>query len=573
MNNTLLLSDCIDEFKSKNSLNLKNDDIFELFSLFQITKKLNLTYDDIETAIVDGGKDGGIDVFFILLDDCPINSEDEIDQFEFDENSSLKVLIGQCKNGNSFKEDIVDKIFITIDRLFNLDVQIEDLNSEFNDHVVEKTDWFRKVWRKATRKGASITIDYFYSCIANEINESDNFRRKKNQILEKTNSLIHNSKSTFDIYSSCELLKFYYSKPEEEIALKLKELPLSVNYRDGSIGYIGVAQIPDYLSFVKDEDGVLRETIFEENVRHYQGDVDVNKKIQTTLNGDFERDFWWLNNGITIIASDVRQHHKELTLKGVQIVNGLQTSYTIGKHYESVNTDDRSVLIKIIKCTDKSTIDNIISATNRQTAINPALLRATDDIQRKIELFFEQKGYFYDRRKNFYKNQGKSASKIFSIQATAQAIHSIINFKPDEARSKPTTLIKTPESYENIFKKDISFEVFFNCCLISRKVTDYIKTVIIEKSEKSLARMFSHHIFRIVPSLILENSHCSSSNIKDLDIELVNKTVINESFLFVKNCIDEFIKESKTQNINSISKSGLFADFLSKQLIAQYVQT
>ena len=120
MNNTLILNDCIDEFKNENSLLLDSDDIFELFSLSQITKKLNLTYDDIDSAIVDGGQDGGIDVFLILLDDCPINSEDEITEFEFDENSSLKVLIGQCKNGNSFSEGVVDKIFITIDRLFCL---------------------------------------------------------------------------------------------------------------------------------------------------------------------------------------------------------------------------------------------------------------------------------------------------------------------------------------------------------------------------------------------------------------------------------------------------------------------
>ena len=98
-----------------------------------------------------------------------------------------------------------------------------------------------------------------------------------------------------------------------------------------------------YHSFLIDEDQNLRENIFENNIRHYQGDVDVNQMIQNTLINDYERDFWWLNNGITIIASNVGQFGKSLTLEDVQIVNGLQTSFTIGKYYQPKDKEDRSI--------------------------------------------------------------------------------------------------------------------------------------------------------------------------------------------------------------------------------------
>lgn len=570
MNNTILLQDCIDEFKNQHSISLSDDDTFEFFSLAQITKKMNITYDEIDNAIVDGNLDGGIDIFMIQIDDNPLTSSDELDQLEFSEASEVKVLIGQCKNVKHFREEVLDKIFITIERIYDLEVDVSTLSSDFNGMLCEKIDLFRKVWRLAARKGSQIHIEYFYSCVANETNESDNFKRKKAQILQKTKKEIGDCETTFNVFSAADMLSFYRSKPEVEIDLKLKDLPLSVNYGGDSIGYIGAVMIPDYLAFVTDSEGIVRENIFEENVRHYQGDVEVNKKIQNTLNNDFEKDFWWLNNGITIIASDVRQHHKELTLKGAQIVNGLQTSYTIGKHYEKKDDDQRSVLVKVIKSNDKDTIDNIISATNRQTAINPALLRATDDIQRKIEMFFESKDFYYDRRKNFYKNQGKPANKIFSIQSTAQAIHAILNFKPDESRSKPTTLIKKQDSYNNIFKDGVKFNVFLNCCLIGRSVNEYIKSKLTQKEEKSLARMFSHHIYRVCPAFILNKSHFSNGDLDDLDLSKLDNSLILESFNFVKESIHKFKEESKTQNINSISKSGKFADFLSKELQKKY---
>lgn len=316
----------------------------------------------------------------------------------------------------------------------------------------------------------------------------------------------------------------------------------------------------------------MRESIFEENIRHFQGDVDVNKKILETLSGDMERDFWWLNNGITIIASNVGQIGKTLVLKDPQIVNGLQTSYTIGKFYEpdAMKCDSRAILVKIIVSSDKQTIDKIISATNRQNPVNPALLRATDDIQRKIELYFYNKGYYYDRRKNYYKNQGKPSSKIFSIQGAAQAIHAIINYKPGESRAKPTSLMKTEESYNAIFSEGLDFEAYLNCCLISRKVSDFIKNHLLEKPEKSFARLFSHHIYRVVPSFLLKKSHANKSGISKIKIEEVDNQIIEDSLELIKICVEEHKLDSKTQNTTSISKSGKFDEHLSKKLISKF---
>ncbi|MGV7710887.1 AIPR family protein, partial [Mycobacterium kansasii] len=87
----------------------------------------------------------------------------------------------------------------------------------------------------------------------------------------------------------------------------------------------------------------------------------------------------------------------------VQVVNGLQTSHTVFEVLQGAAEDhpalDRSVLVRILVTDDASTRDRVIRATNRQTSVPAASLRATDEIQRDIEAFFHPHGWFYDRRK------------------------------------------------------------------------------------------------------------------------------------------------------------------------------
>jgi hypothetical protein len=79
---------------------------------------------------------------------------------------------------------------------------------------------------------------------------------------------------------------------------------------------------------------------------------------------------------------------KKLAIENVQIVNGLQTSYSIFNSHNGDTTDERSVLVKVIINNNKETIDNIIASTNSQNPVSATLLRATESTQRNLEIFF-----------------------------------------------------------------------------------------------------------------------------------------------------------------------------------------
>lgn len=560
-NNTIILNGCISQFKKDNELTLKDSELFEVFTATQLTKRMELSYEEVEDAIIDGGNDGGLDSFFILLDEQVITSEEELDSITITANSLLDIRIIQSKTEKTFTETTLDKLITSAPNLYDLELSDHALLVRFNTSLVQKILTFRVAWQAAVQKNAKIHITYYYACQANEVQVVPAFEEKVKQLVDQTTRKVIGAEVAFQLLSARELLGLYNKTTSRKLELQFKETPISVSYDTECIGYLGVVELSNYFNFLVDQDGVLHENIFESNIRHYQGDVEVNRQIQNTLLSDRKRDFWWLNNGITIIASKVGQYGKTLMLENAQVVNGLQTSYTIGKNYSVDKSDSRSILVKVIESVEKETIDQIISATNNQNKVSSTLLRATDVTQRSIELFFLNKGLYYDRRKNFYKNQGKPVAKIFSIQFTAQAIETIVNRSPSTARSKPTTLIKEEKSYKNIFDPNVNFTVYLNCCLLVQKTIDFIKNKI-TSAEKPLARNFKYHLARIVTSQFLKKADYTNTDLEKVDLEKIDDTILHEAYSLLLIIIKKYQDQNKNENIINIAKSNKFTDNL-----------
>jgi AIPR protein len=87
----------------------------------------------------------------------------------------------------------------------------------------------------------------------------------------------------------------------------------------------------------------LLDEIFEENVRDYEGATVINRVIANTLHqGDTAViDFWWLNNGVTIIGNRVGSSGKRLELEDPQIVNGLQSSKEVYSYFQSISRNSQ----------------------------------------------------------------------------------------------------------------------------------------------------------------------------------------------------------------------------------------
>jgi hypothetical protein len=67
--------------------------------------------------------------------------------------------------------------------------------------------------------------------------------------------------------------------------------------------------------------------------------VEINKEISESLADPAAPEFWWLNNGVTVICSRASPTGKTFLLDDVQIVNGLPTSVTIHQYLADAAED------------------------------------------------------------------------------------------------------------------------------------------------------------------------------------------------------------------------------------------
>lgn len=470
-NDQIILEQILKDKKSELGIDINDADFFELYSASEILKDYDVTYDDIEYGIVGNGGDGGIDSIFTFING-ELQKEDTQLNTQVRKNH-IELVIIQSKTSATFKEDAIIKFRETIQDLFDLGNDLENFKNRYNSLLLEKIDLFRNSYSTLAKTFPTILIKFFYVTQGVDADTHHNVIDKASKLRHDIHRLFSGSICEFNFIGATTLLEMSRNIPASSRTLEISEQPISTSA--GS--YICLASLTNYYEFVSDN-GSLARSIFESNVRDYQGSVTVNTGIRLTLQNMNSDDFWYLNNGVTIITPKAVSAGKQLTIEDPQIVNGLQTSHEIYRHFsnaESAKDDKRSILIRIICEENEEARDRIIRATNSQTAILPASLRSSDEIHRNIEDYLKANDFYYDRKKNFYKNLGKPSSKIISIAYLAQAMMTIILFRPDSARARPSTLINSDTEYKKIFSLDISIDTYLKAILIIKATESFLK--------------------------------------------------------------------------------------------------
>lgn len=245
--------------------------------------------------------------------------------------------------------------------------------------------------------------------------------------------------------------------------------------------------INEYLQFITSDDQ-LRTSLFESNVRDYQGNVAVNEAIENTLLHPSAEDFWWLNNGITIVTEKATADMKAITLSEPQIVNGLQTSQKIFDYFLSnrpkAESDGREILLRIIKAPTVESHDAIIRATNSQTTIPQAYLWATSQIHRDIESYFRSKELYYDRRKNSWRREGFPFAKVVGITELAQSVAAVLRQEPDHARARPARYF-AKKYHSTIFASKYKLDMYVVCARLKKQATLFLRGVEKDKEHRN----------------------------------------------------------------------------------------
>ncbi|MDQ7839235.1 MAG: AIPR family protein [Thermodesulfobacteriota bacterium] len=447
---------------------------FEIFTAEQILKDYDLSYDEIESGNIGGGGDGGIDSFYLFVNGELIQEDSDFSEMKLKKNITIELYIIQSKISHGFSEAAIDKYISATDELFDLSQTITDLKTVYNKSLLETIERFRSIYQNLASKFPQLHMHYFYATLGDEVHP--NVQRKVDKLKDVIKKHFSAAAFTFEFLGASELLMLARRTPSNSYVLNLSENPISAT---GAVAFVCLVSLKDFFKFITDSQGHLIRYIFEANVRDYQGKTEVNDQIQTSLQDQSSEDFWWLNNGITILSSRATQSGKALTIENPEIVNGLQTSTEIYNYFKKYNTENekRNLQIRVIVPNEPESRDRIIKATNSQTIIPPASLRATDKIHRDIEEYLKPFGLYYDRRKNYYKNEGKQINRIISIPQMAQAVMAISLKRPDMARARPSSLIKRDEEYINLFDSRQPIEIYRACAELMKQVEAFLNNL------------------------------------------------------------------------------------------------
>lgn len=498
---------------------LSDQEYFEVFCAEQITKDFGLSYDEIQSGIVDGEHDGGVDSIYAF-----VNGEliyEDFDTTPFKKDVKIELHIIQSKTSGGFSETPLNRLISVTRHLLKLDADYTVL-TQYNSAVKAAMDNFRVSYRHLAAKFPTLKIYYYYASKRADSHIHENLIIKAGELRTVAMELFTDADVTVEFIGARKLLELARRRPKTSYDLKVTKSLSSAN------GYIVLSSLVDYNSFLKGGTDQARAELFESNVRDFQGDTEVNAEIGNTLQNEKIVDFWWMNNGVTILASRATLNGDIVTIENPQIVNGLQSSTQIARYFQNSKlADQRSVMIKIVSSEDEETRDKIIKATNSQNAVQPATLRATDKIKRDIEETLKATGLFYDRRKNYYKNEGKPADKIISIPLMAQAVMSIILGRPDTARARPSSLIKDNSVYTSVFSETLPVGLYSNAGLAVRIVDRVLKSRS-EMTPRDRSNMRFYVLFWLICSLTKSTSP-TAEQVSKLDIKTLDENLVESA--------------------------------------------
>ena len=556
-NNQILIRECIKQEHEEYDPNLSEDSYFELFCASQILKNYDLDDDELIHGITDGPNDGGCDGMYVFLNN-DLLTEDQIDNLSSPKGSSLRLVIMQAKNTTGFGEDAIMKWKTVVQNLMDMSSNIDDYQDRYSDPVRSGFMLFRDALTKLIRNQIKVQIQFFYTTLAVEVHP--NTKAQADELIGVVTGLYPSAKVEVSFVGADELMSFYNSEAELSVSLKFADQPIALGRNDE---FVALVDLPTYFDFITDDAGNLKSRFFEANVRDYQGKNSVNASIAESLRTDAEEDFWWLNNGVTILSEKVTPiTTKELLITNPEIVNGLQTSTEIYNYFTDNPTkkekDTRHLLVRILVPANEKSRDNIIFATNNQTNIPKSSLRVTDTIHLQIEMFFKSRGLYYDRRKNYYKNQKKKTADIVGVSFLAQCMISLFLRKPDFARARPSTLLTDDETYQFLYERNQDLEVFYKTALLGKRIQEYLKRIV-ELSAAERSDILFYLLYGIVASVLGKN-RITFTDIKKMEIEEITDVLIGKA-------MDPIYKRYKELGGNGrVAKSSGFVDEIDKLL-------
>ncbi len=414
---------------------LNDDDrkVSRAFVLLAVATYLSIELSEAQSILTDGGSDAGIDAIYVG-DISDLELPVTIFQGKYKKNLDID---------SNFPANEVQKVISTIWTIFDRDKDIGTINPTLKAEIEEIR---------------SLISDGYIPIVKVVLfNNGLTWNAEGQQHLANAN--FPREQVDFEYINHENIVDFIQSTKGIKAFLKLtgESFVENFNFKRVLIGKVNVTEIANL--FRNHGEGLL-----EKNIRRYLGlnRNRVNEAIQETLLGDKKDNFYFKNNGITMVCrkfsyNALQEKNWDVIADDLQIINGGQTCKTIEQTItanEDNNFSQVYVLIRLYELSDEQSNDELINeitlATNSQNPVDLSDLRSNDIIQRTLETDIRLLGYNYRRKKDI----ASTNESIIPLSVAAQAIYAIWKEKPHVAKFKRKELFGS--LYNDVFKPELN---------------------------------------------------------------------------------------------------------------------
>lgn len=222
------------------------------------------------------------------------------------------------------------------------------------------------------------------------------------------------------------------------------------------------------------------------NIRHALGATEVNNEIRSTASVEPEN-FWYFNNGITLIADDALKAPVSIasksagvfSFKGASVVNGAQTMSSLAR----VTDDEQLALVRVpirvilLKGAPAGFGDDVARTNNLQNRIEPRDFVAQDPEQKRLRREMAIEEIDYQILRSDETALGQSSCELIEVTSALACASSdpnlAVQVKTGVGSRFFGDLSKPP--YRTIFNPSVSGASAYNSVLVLRAIDAWIE--------------------------------------------------------------------------------------------------
>lgn len=477
------------------------DDAFELFSIFSIVSKYikaeTINKVLLEDLNIGDGGDWGIDGVIVIVNGKVVTSQQEVDDLlQANGSLQLQIILVQAKTSTTIK---VAELGKTLDGAeYILKEVAGDINQclpPCNDALTEYRNLIKYIYSKSAdfKDGHNPTFEVYYVACGDVQNQRD-YDAKISKATGHINEL--NLTSCFECHllgkkDIIELYKETKSKIEVDIKIEHKiPLPEVENIDDS---YLCLMPFKEFRKLIIDKDSKIIHSVFYDNIRAFQGDNAVNKAMAESLRNRDINLFTAMNNGITVIAKEIRVTGTNMHLSDYQIVNGCQTSNVLQQNIHIAGIDNLMLTVKLISSKNKNVRDKIIVGNNSQTEVKREQLVALLETQKTIEDYYNAQNKFeklyYERRSKQYRYEDTKVPsyKVITMPFQIKSFVAMILGKPHQVCGYYGSIVEQfDKNGMQVFAPDTNPALYYTSALACYKMIQCFDKQIIPRKYKKI---------------------------------------------------------------------------------------